>query len=76
MRSSFILLQMLRRRRDAEAQASREAEGGEEADAGIREREHSAGSVHRGVADGRGVGKKTAATAQSLASISLSSSVD
>ena len=37
--------QMLRRRRDPQAQASGEAEGGQEADAGIRLREHSAGGV-------------------------------
>ena len=45
--------EMLRRRRDAQAQAAGEAEGGEEADARIRQRHHPAGGVHRRSEDGR-----------------------
>ena len=45
--------EMLRRRRDAQAQAAGEAEGGQEADAGVWQRLDSAGGVHRGPAHGR-----------------------
>ena len=38
-----------------EEEAAREAEGGQEADAGIWLREHPAGGVHRGAADGGGM---------------------
>ena len=57
MRSSFIVAlgHMPRRRRQPQAQAPRQAEGGEEEDAGVWEREHPAGGVHRGAADGGGV---------------------
>ena len=45
--------QMLRRRRHPQAQAAREAEGGKEEDAPVRQGRHPAGSVHRGAEDGR-----------------------
>ncbi len=45
--------QMLWRRRDAQEEAAREAEGGEEADARVWVCADSAGGVHRGAQDGR-----------------------
>ena len=45
--------QMLRRRRHPQAQASREAEGGQEEDAPVRQGRHPAGGVHRGAEDGQ-----------------------
>ena len=44
--------QVLRRRRFPQAQAARQAEGRQEADAPIRQGRHPAGSLHRGVEDG------------------------
>jgi GTP-binding protein LepA len=44
--------EMLRRRRDAQAQASREAEGRQEEDAPVRQGRHPAGGVHRGAEGG------------------------
>ena len=43
---------MLRRRRDAQAQAARQAEGGQEADAAVRQGGHPAGGVYPGAEDG------------------------
>ena len=48
--------QVLRRRRHAQAQASREAEGRQEADAPVRQGRHPAGGLHRRAEDG-GLGK-------------------
>jgi GTP-binding protein LepA len=48
--------QVLRRRRQPQAQAAGQAEGGEEADAPVREGRDPAGGVHRGVEDGWGLG--------------------
>ena len=44
--------QVLRRRRHPQAQAAREAEGGQEEDAPVRQGRHPAGSVHRRAEDG------------------------
>ena len=44
--------EMLRRRRHAQAQAARQAEGGQKAHAAVRQGRHSAGSVHRGAEGG------------------------
>ena len=44
--------EMLRRRRDAQAQASGEAEGRQEEDAPVRQGRHPAGGVHRGAEGG------------------------
>ncbi len=45
--------QMLRRRRHPQAQASGEAEGGQEEDAPVRQGRHPAGGVHPGAEDGQ-----------------------
>ena len=55
---------MLRRRRDAEAQASGKTEGGEEKDAGIWVSIDPAGGVHCGAADGGGVAEHKAEGAE------------
>ena len=54
--------QMLRRRRHPQAQASGEAEGGQEEDAPVRQGRHPAGSLHRSAEDGQlsGAGAKWA----------------
>ena len=44
--------QVLRRRRHPQAQAAREAEGGQEEDAPVRQGRHPAGSLHRRAEDG------------------------
>ena len=44
--------EMLRRRRHPQAQASRQAEGGQEEDAPVRQGRHPAGGVHRRAEDG------------------------
>ena len=45
--------EMLRRRHHAQAQAPRQAEGGQEAHAPVRQGRHPAGSLHRGAQDGQ-----------------------
>ncbi len=49
--------EVLRRRRHAQKEAPRQAEGGEEEDAPVRQGRHPAGGVHRGAEDGGVRGK-------------------